>query len=67
MNGTFTAKYVGPCGAYCGTRIEPGDEVIYINEELTHVDCVPGAEAMREGTGAACPRCWLVGTCDCTS
>jgi ribosomal protein L24E len=34
----FAARYPGKC-AYCSEPIEPGDEVVYDEDELVHHAC----------------------------
>lgn len=36
----FTAMYPGECDG-CGSDIEPGDEVAFVDEILHHLECVP--------------------------
>ena len=39
MAKVFLARYSGtPCGS-CGDRIEEGDEVCYVDDELCHAQC----------------------------
>jgi hypothetical protein len=61
---TFAAKYPGRCGCGCGRRIEPGDEVGYVDEQLVHADCAdsPASPTVAE---AVCPSCWTVHRGEC--
>jgi hypothetical protein len=62
----FTAQYHGPCAA--GDRIEPGDQVVYVNDELVHLDCEREAltQLDRDAKKRVCTVCFLVeGSCDC--
>jgi hypothetical protein len=60
---TFRAKFKGRC-PHCRSSIEPGDHVVYVNDELVHLECedIPKpAERPEE----VCTVCWLVKPCDC--
>lgn len=62
----FEAQYHGRCAAECGSAIEPGDEVVYVNDELVHVEC-EGAELRRVvKEEKTCTVCWLImpGSCE---
>jgi hypothetical protein len=59
----FVARYRGEC-ADCGDRIEPGQQVTYVDDELTHADCADGTAPARRDPGP-CPHCWLVHRGDC--
>lgn len=39
MSRPFVARYDGWCAASCGDPILEGDEVIYEDDELVHVEC----------------------------
>ncbi len=59
---TFRARYPGRCAADCGTRIEVGDEVVYLDDVVIHADCdTPTPEKPVD----ICPRCHLTLPCDC--
>jgi len=64
----FTAKYPDRCAANCGERIEPGDTVEYVDDDLVHEGCVPESEIERE-VRPVCPDCFteiaLNGACSC--
>jgi hypothetical protein len=38
----FIAAFSGPCGL-CETRIEPGDEAAFVDDEVCHADCARDA------------------------
>lgn len=60
---TFRARYPGLC-ASCDERIEPGDEVVYVDDAVVHAAC----EAHRpapERPPDICPTCHLTRPCDC--
>jgi hypothetical protein len=66
---TFEAKYKGTCSD-CHEPIEVGDQVVYVNDELVHVDCEGSALAdvlnMRPRKKAAvCERCFMEKPCGC--
>lgn len=44
---TFEAKYRGRCGDDCGEDIEPGDEVVYIDDVLVHAECAPKTASLE--------------------
>jgi hypothetical protein len=35
---SFEAKYHGRCGI-CDGKIEPGDECVYVDDEVCHIEC----------------------------
>lgn len=39
----FEAQYDGPCGLDCGRRIEPGDQIVWIDDEVCHAGCAEDA------------------------
>lgn len=55
---TFTAKYDGRCAhedcTEPGARIEPGDEVRYVGDELMHISCSWREPALPP----LCGDCW---------
>lgn len=67
---TFEAKYPGTCQE-CGGEIEPGDEVVYLEDKLVHADVT--CSAQRESTVVVendiCKKCWttksVTGACAC--
>lgn len=64
MTTTFDARYGGTCSCGCAERINPGDEVAYIDGKVLHADCV------RDGTLpdrplSFCSDCWLALPCGC--
>ncbi len=61
---TLRARYSGPCANDCGVRIEPGDEVVYVDDAVVHADCEASPEPERPVT--VCPTCHLTKPCDCT-
>lgn len=60
----FSAKYSGRC-ARCPHRIEPGDDVVYVDDELVHLEC-EDTPPTRERTAVVCPKCWLEQPCEHT-
>lgn len=72
MSGTFTAKYHGTC-ADCKGRIEPGDEIVFAGDKVTHAegDCASVGTVVAAGqfTGDVCNKCWTAvsvsGACAC--
>lgn len=59
----FRAKFGGKC-AGCGERIIPGDEVVYVDDELVHLE--HEAWALRKSAPVeVCTECWLVKPCAC--
>ncbi len=64
MSTVFRAHYPGRC-ANCDERIEPGDEVGYVENVVVHAGCeaaTPGPEREPD----ICPTCHLQRPCDCT-
>lgn len=63
----FAARYPGIC--VHGDRIEEGDLVQYVDDELQHVECRASrvAEHLTRPARALCPKCYLElsvdGTC----
>lgn len=64
----FTARYPGRCHADCGDTIEPGDDVVYVDDQLVHDGCTPAAEVER-APRPVCLDCFteiaLNGACSC--
>lgn len=61
---TFKAKYGGRCAAECGEQIRPGDDVVYVDDELVHLDCE--AQALRPArVEVVRESCFLVKPCPC--
>lgn len=59
----FEAKYGGKCEG-CGARIIPGQLVVFVDDELVHLECEPWA--LRKAAEVdVCPACWLVRPCGC--
>jgi hypothetical protein len=59
---TFTAKYVGTC-ATCSDGFDVGDEVVFDDDELIHVECIEvptGQTSMK-----VCQKCFLAHAGDC--
>jgi hypothetical protein len=59
--GVFEARYHGPC-AECADRIEPGDDVVYVADELVHLRC---SEQEKRPQPKVCQRCFLAHAGDC--
>lgn len=59
----FEARYAGPCAA--GDRIEPGDQVVYVNDDLVHIGCEGDVivTAVR-ATERVCDICHLIRPCE---
>lgn len=65
----FTARYEGRCAAPdCRDRIERGDAVEYVDEQLVHEGCVP-APMVERAPRPVCGECFtevaLNGACSC--
>lgn len=45
----FPAKYKGTCAA--GDEILPGQEVMYVDDELYHVECISDPKGPDKWTG----------------
>jgi len=61
---TFRARHPGRC-ANCPERIEPGDEVVYVDDVVIHADC-EDATPEPERPPDICPTCHLQRPCDCS-
>jgi len=59
---SFTAAFGGFCFAG-GDEIEPGDEVCYVDDVVTHVGCVDSTPPAPKVV--VCPTCHLTKPCDC--
>ena len=62
MARPFIAKYKTECSD-CEDMIFPGEEIVNISGDFSHVDCVPDVKL----EGKVCDICWLVhpeGACD---
>ena len=57
----FPAKYGGRC-AHCPNRIIPGDEVVYVDDELGHLECEDNPPPTRR-PAEVCPDHWLEQPC----
>lgn len=58
----FPARYEGTCSS-CSEHIDTGDEVMFDDDELVHVDCTP--ETITARTEVPCKRCFIVHAGDC--
>jgi hypothetical protein len=56
----FTAQYPGTC-AGCEDKINEGDLVNYVDDELEHVVCPQPKRAL----GQVCARCMTIHTGEC--
>lgn len=73
MATTFAAKYRGTCADQNCTRpVEPGDDVVFVDQELFHDECALGAStnsALRPITRPVCQTCFteqsVSGDCAC--
>lgn len=63
MSRPFEARFGGRCAAECGEPIHEGDQVVYEDDELVHVDCVGKPEPPP--SRPACPSCWTVHAGEC--
>lgn len=62
----LVARYGGRCAAECGRRILPGDEVVYVDDDLVHLDCEGYAIARpRLKVREVCAVCRLERPCPC--
>jgi hypothetical protein len=61
---TFKAKYGGRCAAECGEQIRPGNDVVYVDDQLVHVGCEERALTPRR-PAVVCTECWLEKPCEC--
>jgi hypothetical protein len=59
----FVARYGGRCGG-CSERIKPGEQVVYVDDELAHVDCEQWAIENADQP-EVCTTCWLEKPCPC--
>lgn len=78
---TFVARYEGPCAAGCGVRVRPGDDVVYVDDEVVHADCEELAllppyrrgpartdrleELFARPLGVVCGTCFVEKPCRC--
>lgn len=67
---TFDAKFPGRCPApSCDRRIEPGDAVTYVDDQLVHDECALDAGVPEPATREVCSQCFIEtaanGTCAC--
>lgn len=70
MAQTFTAKYRGRCaGQDCQRRIEPGDDAVFVDQELFHDECALDSALPGPAQRPACPECFtersVSGACSC--
>lgn len=64
---TFEAIYAGNCGT-CSSRIEVGDEVLYLSggdSVLVHVECDGDMEEVSARKTETCTECWILKPCGC--
>lgn len=63
----FEARYHGRCAADCGSQVEPGDAVRYVDDELMHAGCAdePARDELSRGRSEPCPSCWLIHAGEC--
>lgn len=63
---SFEAKYHGHCANDCGDRIEPGDQVEYIGDELVHGHCdLPDDPDEPTRNERRCPDCFTIHAGEC--
>lgn len=60
----FRARYAGVCEAGCGSPVEVGDDVVYVDDELVHVGCEGLAIAVSRPR-VVCVVCGLEKPCLC--
>ena len=60
----FRARYAGFCEAGCGRPVEVGDEVVYVDDELVHVEC-EGWAISASRPRVLCGVCGLEKPCLC--
>lgn len=70
MAQTFTAKYRSRCGSGCDRDIEPGDDIIRVDQEIVHDECALGSGAPpRSAQRDVCLSCFtevfISGDCLC--
>jgi hypothetical protein len=61
----FNAKWLGKCAAACGSPIEPGDLVVYVDDKLVHEECEERAIGGAKRIEVVCPNCFMVKPCPC--
>lgn len=61
---TFTARYGGKCGG-CGHRIVPGQEVVYVDDLLTHAEHEGDALQLAKPAATVCMKCFIEKPCGC--
>ncbi|WP_243063214.1 DUF2175 domain-containing protein [Humibacter sp. RRB41] len=59
----FQARYGGKCGG-CGAEVMPGQLVVFVDDEVVHLECEPWALRNAEAADV-CQVCWLVKPCAC--
>jgi hypothetical protein len=59
----FKAKYAGRCAAV-GDTILPGDLVVYVDDDLVHLDCEEQGLTERP-SAVVCTTCWIEKPCPC--
>lgn len=70
MNTTFEAKYSSRCPD-CPEPIEPGDEVVYVDDTVVHARCEEAfvKRVAEEESAETCTSCWqlrsVTGACGC--
>jgi hypothetical protein len=65
MSGVFPARYSGRCATDCGSRIEPGDDVCFVDDELVHADCADQPKRQAVTERPVCTQCWMVHAGEC--
>jgi hypothetical protein len=61
---TFEARFPGICANECGTRIQAGDSIVFLDGEYAHAVCARAAEKRP-----TCTTCFMEiamnGACTC--
>ena len=63
MSRIFEARYPGRCANDCGVRIEPGDPVVYVDDDPVHAQCEEATATER--VLSVCGKCHLTKPCEC--
>ncbi len=67
MSAVFAALYRSRCTG-CDNDVRPGDDVTWVDDELTHLECsgtVEAAQARAARPTPVCGTCHLTKPCDC--
>lgn len=62
----FAAMFPGQCAAECGEQIRKGDDVVYVDDALVHLNCEGLAIAAGVRRPApVCAVCFMEKPCPC--